>query len=100
VSNKEFEDISIPKWKLSIEGVAKKVYRVYSTEKEFVTVEAESATEAAAKSNLKKVIMIKSGAMDDMTMLTRSMLFAQTVAAAVVEVLPPPVETPPASPVA
>lgn len=75
---KEFEDISIPKWKLALNGdmlsASKKVYRVYKTAAEFVTIEAASATEAAAKSGMDKVFMIKSGAMDDMTMLDKTMI--------------------------
>ena len=80
MSAREFEDISIPKWKLAINGAvenaAERVYRVYSNKNEFVTVQAISATEAAAKSGLTNVYMIKFGQMDDMTMLDRSMLMA------------------------
>lgn len=82
MSSREFEDISIPKWKLTINGAgedaAMSVYRVFSSPTEFVTVQATSATDAVAKSNLQKVFMIRINAMDDMTMLDRSML-AQAV---------------------
>lgn len=76
MSSKEFEDISIPKWKLSNQAVDKKIYRVYSSATEFQVVEAESATEAAVKSGLAKVIMIKHGERDELTMIDKSMLFA------------------------
>ena len=80
MSKLEFEDISIPRWKLALNGLlpdaAQKIYRVFSSGSEFVTVEAANATEAAAKSGLAKVLMIKIGARDDMTMLDRTMLMA------------------------
>lgn len=78
MSNKEFEDISIPKWKLSLDGEVKKSYRVYKTKSEFTVVEAESATEAVAKSGFEKVVMVKIGARDEATTLDRSMLFADS----------------------
>lgn len=81
MSNKEFEDISISKWKFATNGTindaAKKVYRVFKSEKEFVVVEAESATEAAVKSGYEKVILIRLGHRDDMTMLDRTMLASE-----------------------
>lgn len=78
MSAHEFEDISIPKWKLNInsavEGTGLKIYRVFSSENEFVTVQADNATDAVQKSGMKKIHMIRVGAQDDMSMLERSML--------------------------
>ncbi len=76
--NKEFEDISIPKWKLSGNMASGKVYRVFKNATEFETVEAESAKEAISKCGLKSAFMIKPGAMDEVTLIDQSMLLPDT----------------------
>jgi hypothetical protein len=71
---KEFEDISVPKWKLTMNATVGKVYRVFKNATEFETVQAESAAEAMKKCECKKVFKILSGSMNDTYMLDRSML--------------------------
>jgi hypothetical protein len=69
MSRKEFEDISIPKWKITVKSAANRVYRVFKNENEFETIEAENASEAVQKSGLSKIYMIKYGASDDAYMI-------------------------------
>jgi hypothetical protein len=66
MSRKEFEDISIPKWKIALKGATGKVYRVFKNPSEFETVEAENASEAVIKSGITKVYMVKYGAYENM----------------------------------
>lgn len=88
MSGREFEDISIPKWKFATNGVIDstvfKIYRVFSSASEFITVEAISATDAAMKSGMTKIYMIKIGPRDDMTMLDRTMLAEAIIPDAVI----------------
>jgi hypothetical protein len=70
---KEFEEISIPKWKLAV-SAASKIYRVFKSPTEFETVEAESASEAVQKLGIKNVYKVKFGAMDNMTQFEQAML--------------------------
>lgn len=72
--NREFEDISIPKWKVAMSNAAIKVYRVFKNAKEFETIEAESVNEAISKSGLTKVFMVKSGARDTTTTINSGLL--------------------------
>ena len=69
MSRKEFEDISIPKWKITVKSAANRVYRVFKNESEYETVEAENASEAVIKSGISKIYMIKYGAADDAYMI-------------------------------
>ena len=69
MSRKEFEDISITKWKITVNSAVNRVYRVFESAGVFKTVEAENASEAVAKSGITKVYMIKYGAADDMYMI-------------------------------
>lgn len=69
MSRKEFEDISIPKWKIAVKSAAGRVYRVFKSATEFETVEAENASEAVQKSGISNVYMIKYGFADDEYML-------------------------------
>lgn len=74
MSKKEFEEISITKWKLAVGNAAAKVYRVFKSPTEFETVEAECASEAVHKLGLRKVHKVKFGAMDDTDRFDQSML--------------------------
>jgi hypothetical protein len=82
MSRKEFEDISIPKWKIAVKSAANRVYRVFKSATEFETVEAENASDAVQKSGISKVYMIKYGAADDAYMLDSTQLAKDEVAAA------------------
>lgn len=74
MSKKEFEEISIPKWKLAIHNTAAKAYRVFKSAEEFDMVEAESASEAFAKSGLEDVYKIEFGAGEIRGNIDQSML--------------------------
>ena len=74
MSRKEFEDISIAKWKVAAKCAVNRVYRVFKNSTEFETVEAENASEAVQKSGITDVYMIKYGAMDDTYMYQSNML--------------------------
>lgn len=74
MSRKEFEDISIAKWKVAAKSAANRVYRVFKNSSEFEVVEAENASEAVQKSGISNVYMIKYGAMDDTYMYQSNML--------------------------
>lgn len=83
MSRKEFEDISISKWKLAVKSAAGRVYRVFKSATEFETVEAENASDAVIKSGITKVYMVKYGSSDGDYMiesgqLTKEELPAQT----------------------
>lgn len=74
MSRKEFEDISITKWKIAVKSAANRVYRVFKSPTEFEMVEAENASEAVQKSGITDVYMIKYGEMDDTYMYQSNML--------------------------
>ena len=78
MSNKEFEDIAIQKWKLVFRQTAGKVYRVFKNSTEFQTIEADSASEAALKSGIIGVYKIKYGSMDDTDYVDQTMLARDT----------------------
>ena len=80
MSRKEFEDISIPKWKITVHSGASRVYRVFKNETEFETVEAENASEAVQKSGISKIYMIKYGAADDAYMINSGGLSREEIA--------------------
>jgi hypothetical protein len=65
MSRKEFEDISIPKWKIALKGATGKVYRVFKNAQEFETIQAENASEAVTKSGITNVYMVKYGAFEN-----------------------------------
>lgn len=69
MASKEFEDISIPSWKLSLADAAGKVYRVFKNAHEFELVEAENASEAIRKCGTQDVYMVKFGNVDTSTVL-------------------------------
>ncbi|PIR31918.1 MAG: hypothetical protein COV36_06230 [Alphaproteobacteria bacterium CG11_big_fil_rev_8_21_14_0_20_44_7] len=72
--NKEFEAISIPKWKLALQNTASKVYRVFKSPEEFEMIEADSASEAVQKSGIKDVYKVLFGEMDNVGVIDQSML--------------------------
>lgn len=71
---KEFEDLEISEWKFSFAEKAQKVYRVFKSETEFETVEAESANEAFQKAGIEDAIRVKAGVQDRLDFLDESML--------------------------
>ena len=82
MSRKEFEDISISKWKITTKSGLSRVYRVFTTESEFQTVEAENASEAVQKSGLSKIYMIKYGQADDAYMIESGGMTREEIAPA------------------
>ena len=74
MSKKEFEDISISKWKITVKSAADRVYRVFKSPTEFEMVEAQNASEAVAKSGIANVYMIKYGFADDAYMIESGQL--------------------------
>ena len=94
---KEFEDISIPKRKLVKGGATSKLYRVFKSRTEFETVEADNATDAIAKSGIKRVFKIKFGLMDDMNNLSKNQLENYSDVTEPVEIIEPVgIDNPPA----
>lgn len=85
MSKYEFEELSIPKWKISANAVANKVYRVYQQNGEFSEIEASSANEAIKKSGMEDAYMIKSGRADYRNVFDKDMLIADEVAQAAME---------------
>lgn len=85
MSKYEFEELSIPKWKIGSNAVANKVYRVFKDDVEFSEVEAASASEAIEKSGMEDAYMVKSGSADSMTVFDQGMLVADEVAQAAMD---------------
>lgn len=65
MASKEFEALSIPKWKINIADSTAKIYRVFKNAYEFETIEAENASEAISKCGTQHVFMIKFGKIDN-----------------------------------
>lgn len=74
MSKNQFEEVSLPKWKLAFGETAGKVYRVFKNEEEFEEIEASSANEAMQKSGLETAFQIKQGARDSVEVLTQEHL--------------------------
>jgi len=85
MASKEFEDISIPEWKLSLADATAKVYRVFKNAKEFEMVEAENATEAISKCGTQAIFMVKFGSMDNINIYQQSMLRKMELSAPAVD---------------
>jgi hypothetical protein len=81
MASKEFEDISIPEWKMTIADASAKVYRVWKNAAEFETIEAENASEAISKCGTQHVFKIKFGSMDSMDILEQDMLAKMQITA-------------------
>ena len=74
MAKKEFEEVSLPMWKLAFAETAGKIYRVFKSETEFEEIEATSANEAIQKAGFDEVFQIKIGAMDEVTVLEQEHL--------------------------
>ena len=70
----EFEEVSLPKWKVTFLETADKVYRVFKSADEFEEVEATSANEAVQKAGIEDVYEIRVGSMDAVSVFDQSHL--------------------------